>query len=104
MTAVLSEATRVIKSITAVPSETTRVIKSITAVRPEITRVIKSMTAVLPQTTRVIKSMRLLTSLFHGRDDHATLFRAPRGSAPRESGRVIVSHDPFFSREAAWFG
>ena len=50
MTAVLSEATRVIKSMTAVPSETTRVIKSTTAVRPEITRVIKSMTAVLSET------------------------------------------------------
>jgi hypothetical protein len=24
-----------------------------------------------------------------------------RGSAIRKSGRVIVSHDPFFSREAA---
>ena len=41
------------------------------------------MTAVLSETTRDIKSMRLLSSLFHGRDDHAPLFRAPRGSAIR---------------------
>jgi hypothetical protein len=39
MTAVLSEAIRVIRSITAVPFETTRVIKSITAVLSEKTRV-----------------------------------------------------------------
>ena len=40
-------------------------------------------------------------SVIHGRDDHAPLFRTPRGSARRPPGRDIVSHVPFFSRAAA---
>jgi hypothetical protein len=60
MTAVLSETTRVLKSMTAVPSEMTRVLKSITAVLSETTRVIQSMTAVLSETTPI----RALNSSF----------------------------------------